>query len=50
MPAAERQAGDASRPGYPAGGCQTKSLRLMIEVPPSGLTLGAGCLACRINR
>src|ERR671933_2743540 len=33
MAAAERQAGDASRPGYPTGGCQTKGLRLMIEVP-----------------
>src|SRR5919199_1757363 len=49
MAAAERQAGDASRPGYPTGGCQTKGLRLMIEVSPGGPTLGADRLAFRIN-
>ena len=33
MAAAERQAGDAGLPDQPAGGRQTKGLRLVIEVP-----------------
>src|SRR5215218_2194517 len=48
MAATERQAGDASRTGHPAGGCQTKGLRLVIEVTPGDPTLGADGLACRI--
>src|SRR5215210_1401343 len=49
MAATERQASDAGRAGYPAGSCQTKGLRLMIEVSPGDPTLGADCLAHRIN-
>ena len=49
MAAAECQSGNAGLPDQTAGGCQTKGLRLVIEVPPSDPTLGAGRVACLIN-